>query len=122
MPKRVELRETYMRGWYELDADLLIESTAAEFFFDDPAEFGPVKRDGLAGYMLRWDQRTRALGANIRWSLSLESRQDKDGVLTDWEWWELNNSGLCGAAVVQTSDEGVLFERITYFDHAVTKV
>ncbi len=116
MSRRIELREAYMRGWYELNSDLLIESTAAEFFFDDPVETDPVKRKDLAEYMWRWEQRARARGGNNQWTLSLESRQDEDGILTDWEWWELDKANLCGVAVVQTSDAGVLFERITYFD------
>ena len=119
MSKRIEMREAYMRGWYELNAELLYQSTAVDFFFDDPVEPSPVNRDDLAAYMLRWDERTRALGGDNQWTLSLESRQDNDGILTDWEWWSLDGSGLCGAAVVQTSDAGVLFERITYFDRAV---
>jgi hypothetical protein len=36
--------------------------------------------------------------------------------LTDWEWWELIDSGLQGAALVLTGNAGVLLERITYFD------
>ena len=119
MSKRIELREAYMRGWYEMNADLLLESTAEEFFFDDPVEPAPVNRDGLADYMFRWDQRAKVRGGNNQWSLSLESRQDKAGILTDWEWWQLEDTDLCGAAVVQTSDAGVLFERITYFDRSL---
>ena len=116
MNKRVELREKYMRGWYEMNAELLLETTAADFVFDDPAEPVPVKRDNLVDYMHRWDKRTRSLGGNNEWILSLECRQDRNGILTDWEWWELVGSGLCGTAVIQTGDAGVMFERITYFD------
>ena len=39
--------------------------------------------------------------------------QDKDAILTDWEWWEVSGTSLQGAAVVLTSDAGVLLERIT---------
>ncbi len=31
----------------------------------------------------------------------------------------LRGTDLCGAAVVQTRDPGVLFERITYFDRNI---
>lgn len=105
-----------MRGWYEMDAELLLSTTTTDFIFDDPAEPEPVTRDGLVGYMHRWDKRTREQGANNEWILSLESRQDKEGILTDWEWWELVGSDLSGSAVVQTCDDGVMFERITYFN------
>lgn len=116
MSIRSEIRAGYMQGWYNLDADLLLETTSPEFIFDDPEEPEPVTRAMLVGYMHRWDARTRALGSNNHWILSNEVAEDKDGILTNWEWWELAGSGLHGAAVIQTSDEGVLFERITYFD------
>lgn len=99
-----------------MNAGLLLATTTSDFIFDDPAESTPVTRDGLEAYMHRWDQRTRAQGATNEWVLSLESRQDNDGILTDWEWWELVGSDLSGSAVVQTCDAGVMFERITYFD------
>ena len=84
--------------------------------FDDPAELAPVNRESLAEYMIRWDKRTRLLGATNEWDLSDRVRQDKDGILTDWEWWELTDTELCGMAIVKTRDDGVFFERITYFD------
>ncbi len=67
-------------------------------------------------YMNRWDKRSRALEADNRWRLTHESRIDENGVLTDWEWWGLIDSGLQGAALVLTGDTGVQLERITYFD------
>ena len=38
--RRVEVRERYIEGWYQLDAELLLSATAPEFTFDDPAEPG----------------------------------------------------------------------------------
>lgn len=118
MGKRADLRSLYMQGWYEMDAEKLLASTAEDFFFDDPVEPGPVKKDGLRDYMMRWEQRTRSAGATNQWKLSHEVRQDRAGVLTDWEWWELIGTNLSGSAVIQTSDRGVLLERITYFDRS----
>ncbi len=119
MSKRSEIRARYIQGWYRLNVDLLLETTNANFVFDDPAEPEPVTRAMLSDYMHRWDIRTRALGSTNQWVLSNEVREDKDGILTDWEWWELAGSGLQGTAIVQTSDEGVLLERITYFDRNI---
>ena len=87
--------------------------------FADPAEPQPVTRAMLEAYMHRWNKNIRAHGTEDQWKLTHELRQDKDGVLTDWEWWEVLESGLCGAAIVQTGDKGVLFERITYFDRNI---
>ena len=83
---RIELRETYMQGWYRMDIDRLLGSTAPGFIFDDPAEEAPVARDGLEAYMHRWDARLRALGGNNEWQLTHQLRKDENGVLTDWEW------------------------------------
>ena len=116
MTTRFELRTRYIEGWYELDADKLMSSTSQDFIFDDPAELEPVSRELLPDYMIRWDKRTRLLGATNVWNLSDEVRQDSDGILTDWEWWELVGTDLRGMAIVKTRDDGVFFERITYFD------
>ena len=116
MSKRVKIRARYIQGWYDLNADLLLETTSPDFIFDDPAEPEPVTRAMLVEYMHHWDARTRALGSTNQWILSNEVREDKNGILTDWEWWELVGSGLQGTAIVQTTDEGVISERITYFD------
>ena len=116
MTTRFELRTRYIEGWYELDADKLMSSTSQDFIFDDPAEPKPVSRELLPDYMIRWDKRTRSLGATNVWNLSDEVRQDSDGILTDWEWWELVGTDLRGMAIVKTRDDGVFFERITYFD------
>ena len=43
-------------------------------------------------------------------------RQDHDNLLTEWEWWEVLGTGVQGSAVVVTGDDGVVLERITYFD------
>ena len=116
MTTRFELRTRYIEGWYELDADKLMSSTSQDFIFDDPAEPEPVIRELLPDYMIRWAKRTRSLGATNVWNLSDEVRQDSDGILTDWEWWELVGTDLRGMAIVKTRDDGVFFERITYFD------
>ena len=119
MSKRERLRQRYMQAWYDLNAEELLATTSNKFIFDDPAEPEPVTRAMLEDYMHRWDKRPRVLGSDNRWNLTHELRQDRDGILTDWEWWEIIGTELCGAAIVQTSDEEVLSERITYFDRKI---
>lgn len=121
MSKRVDFRKNYMQGWYQMDADLLLAATANDFVFDDPVEPEPVQREMLISYMQRWDKRTRALGADNKWILTHEMRNDKNGILIDWEWWEVVGTDLQGAALVLTSDEGVFLERITYFDRKILR-
>ncbi len=95
-----------------MDAGKLMAATAEDFVFDDPAEAALVTWDGLPFYMERWLERA---GGHNEWVLSHEVRQDENGMLTDWEWWEVVGTGLSGSAVVTTSDQGVHLERITYF-------
>ena len=121
MTARFELRARYIEGWYELDAEKLVAAASSDFIFYDPAETSPVNKESLAQYMVRWDARTRLLGATNVWSLSDEVRQDNNGILTDWEWWELKGTELRGMAIVKTRNDGVFLERITYFDRAQQK-
>lgn len=114
--RRIQLREAYMQGWYEMKAENLVAVCAPEFIFDDPVEPEPVTRDMLPAYMQRWDERTRALGGSNQWRLTHEVREDNNGILTHWEWWELLDTSLQGAAIVLTGDDGVILERITYFE------
>ena len=116
MTDRFEHRATYIAGWYELDEEKLLASTHPDFIFDDPRETAPVNRDELGNYMRRWDNWTRGLGATNTWELSHEVRQDENGLLTDWEWWELVGTDIQGMAFVITGDDGVMLEKITYFD------
>ena len=102
-----------------MDEQKLISSTTEAFVFEDPREPGPITRHELGNYMRRWDVWTRSEGASNLWKLDYEVRQDKDGFLTDWEWWELAGTDICGMAFVVTSDMGVVVEKITYFDRKV---
>jgi len=119
MSKRVEFRERYLQGWYRMDAELLLSSVTPDFIFDDPAEPEPVTRAMLVDYMQRWDRRMRDAGGNNQWTLTHEFRRDENSLLIDWEWWQVVGSDLQGAAVVLTSEDGVLLERITYFDRKI---
>jgi hypothetical protein len=108
---RKKLRQLYIEGWYELNIKKLLAATAKDFKFFDPMERAPVDRDGLIRYMERWNAR---VGYKQEWRLSHETRKDQNGVLTDWEWWELVGTDFAGSAVVTTTDLGVTMEKITY--------
>ena len=116
MANRFILRNNYIEGWYQLNGKMLLASTTSDFIFEDPAEPSTITQIQLVDYMQRWDKRMRAAGANNEWRLDHEVRQDKNGILTDWEWWEVLNTSIRGMAMVQTNDEGVFYECITYFN------
>ncbi|MEQ8667061.1 MAG: hypothetical protein RIC16_15190 [Rhodospirillales bacterium] len=115
LPDRYGHRARYMTGWYEMDLEMLLSSTAPGFVFDDPAEPEPVTRETLSKYMQSWACRAAAAGSTGEWLLCDEVRVDRDGMLIDWEQWELVGTRMRGMALVKTTDEGVVLERITYF-------
>ena len=119
MKNRYQHRACYMEGWYEMEEQKLLSSTVDEFIFEDPRESAPVNRKQLGGYMRRWDAWTQSEGASNLWKLDYEVRQDKEGLLTDWEWWELTGTDIRGMAFVVTSDQGVVIEKIAYFDRKI---
>ena len=73
-----------------------------------------VTKETLRQYMRDWDARATAAGATGEWELSDVVNVDADGVLLCWEWWKVVGTDMEGAAVIKTTDEGVLSERIVY--------
>jgi hypothetical protein len=116
MTSRERLRAEYIAGWYEKDLVKLSGAIRADYIFDDPAESAPFTRQGLEAYMKRWDARAERKN---EWRIEHEARQDTNGILTDWHWWQVVGTNLNGAAVVMTSDEGVFLERIASFKRSV---
>jgi hypothetical protein len=49
--------------------------------------------------MKRWDARAERKN---EWRIEHEARQDTNGILTDWHWWQVVGTNLNGAAVVMT--------------------
>jgi len=39
----------------------------------------------------------------------------KDGAIVSWHWWSFIGTNYEGSAVTRTTDEGVRYERITYY-------
>ena len=115
MTDRFSHRETYIDGWYTLDADKLISSVTDDFVFDDPALTELITKATLAKYMVAWEEKVRSLGGTGEWELSNVVNHDQGGVLVCWEWWKCVGSGLEGAAIVKTTDAGVLSECIVYY-------
>ena len=115
MSKRAELRALYIEAWNTMDPEKLVSAVADDFLFDDPADPEPVTKAALADYMPRGPARAKALGATFRFEMSDKVVQDKDGVLLEWYWWKLTGTGLEGAAVIKTTDDGVVYERLTYY-------
>ena len=115
MSKRVQHRARYIDGWNSMDAEKLLLSITDDFVFDDPADPEPITKAMLVGYMPRWPEKAAALGAGFDFETVDKVVQDKDGILLEGYWWRLAGTDVEGSAVIKTSDEGVMSERLTYF-------
>jgi len=115
MSKRHDHLAAYVEGWRTMDVELVLSALADGFVFDDPARGEPVTKSTMAGYMSSWDERTRALSGSWRYENSHEVVDDRDGVLLRWKWWQFSGTDIQGSALTETGDDGMLFERITYY-------
>ncbi len=115
MSKRSDLRAQYIEGWETMNAAKLVSSVTDDFVFDDPAEAAPITKMELADYMPVWPERARALGADFDFHIVDKVEQDRDGALLEWYWWRLVGTDVEGSAVIRTTDEGVRYERLTYY-------
>jgi hypothetical protein len=98
-----------------MDAEKLVSAVADGFEFDDPADPESVTKATLADYMPRWPEKAEALGGTFDFHITDKVVQDEDGVLLEWYWWRLAGTDVEGAAVIKTTDEGVVSERLTYY-------
>ncbi len=115
MSRRAQLRALYIEGWETMDAEKLVSAVADGFEFDDPADPEPVTKAMLVDYMPRWPAKAATLGGAFAFDIIDKVVQDKDGVLLEWYWWRLAGTDVEGAAVIKTTDEGVVSERLTYY-------
>ncbi len=98
-----------------MDSAKILASVTDGFVFDDPAESEPVTKEMLAEYMPVWPKKAEALGTAFEFDIVDKVVQDKDGILLEWYWWRLAGTDVEGSAVIKTSDDGVMSERLTYF-------
>jgi hypothetical protein len=115
MSRRARLRALYIEGWETMDAEKLVSAVADGFEFDDPADPEPVTKATLVDYMPRWPEKAETLGGAFAFEITDKVVQDEDGVLLEWYWWRLAGTDVEGTAVIKTTDEGVVSERLTYY-------
>jgi hypothetical protein len=115
LSKRAQLRAQYIEGWNSMDLEKLLTSITEDFLFDDPTDPEAVTKEMLPAYLPRWPEKAGALGARFDFDIVDKVVQDRDGILLEWYWWRLTGTDVEGSAVIKTSDEGVIFEKLTYF-------
>ena len=115
MSKRTKKRSDYEEGWDTWNVDLLLSTLADDFVFDDPALPEPVTRANMADYMMSWEDRVKQLGGTGEIESTERVTVDEDGAIVAWNWWSFVGTKYEGSAVTRTTDEGVQYERITYY-------
>jgi hypothetical protein len=105
----------YGRGWDTWDANLLCASLPDGFFFDDSAFPQRITADTIPEYMASWRDRVRALGGTGEITSQDRVRADVDGAYITWRRWGFAATSYEGSSVTKTTDEGVLYERMTYY-------
>ena len=98
-----------------MDAGKLLASVSEHFLFDDPADPAPITKAGLVAYMPVWTGRAEALGGCFHIEIRDKVVADRDGLLLEWYQWRLAGTAVEGAALIKTSDQGVLLERLSYY-------
>ena len=98
-----------------MDGEKLLASITDDFVFDDPADPAPITKETLVAYMPCWPEKAAALGASFDFEMTEKVVEDRAGILTEWYWWRLIGTTVEGTAVILTSDQGVMSERLTYF-------
>ena len=115
MLERTEKRSDYGEGWDTWNADLLLSTLADDFVFDDPAMPESVTKANMADYMMGWMDRVKQLGGTGEIESTERVTIDEDEAIVAWNWWSFVGTKYEGSAVTRTTDEGVQYERITYY-------
>ena len=115
MTPRQAHRARYIEGWDLADPERLMASIAPGFRFDDPVDPEAITADTLVAYMPVWPARAAALGGSFDFEMTERTVTDRDGILIEWYWWALKGTSAEVSALIRTSDEGVMFEGLTYF-------
>lgn len=115
MSDRTKNRRDYEEGWDTWNADLLVSTLAESFVFDDPAMPEPVTKANMAKYMMGWKDRVKQLGGTGEIKSTERVTIDEDGAIVAWNWWSFVGTKYEGSAVTRTTDDGVQYERITYY-------
>ena len=115
MSDRAKNRRDYEEGWDTWNAELLISTLAEDFVFDDPAMPEPVTKANMLDYMMGWRDRVKQLGGTGEIESTERVTIDEDGAIVAWNWWSFVGTKYEGSAVTRTTDDGVQYERITYY-------
>ena len=107
------LLNTYIEGWAEADADLILGATAPNYCFHDPL-VGRFAHASLPRYFTLLHERFARAGAMKRRDVAFDLRGPIIGVYGLQFWREAPGLGLTGLTEIVIGPHGVMSERVAY--------
>src|SRR5262249_5668125 len=107
------LLDTYVDGWAEADADLILGATAPNYCFHDPL-VGRFARASLPRYFTLLHERFARAGAMKRRDVAFTLHGPMIGVRGLQFWREAPGLGLTGTTEIVIGPHGIVSERGAY--------
>ena len=107
------LLNTYVEGWAEADADLILSATAPNYCFHDPL-VGRFAHASLPRYFTLLYERFARAGAMKRCDVAFNLRGPIIGVGGLQFWREAPGLGLTGITEIVIGPHGIVSERVAY--------
>jgi hypothetical protein len=107
------LLDTYVEGWAEADADLILGATAPSYCFHDPL-IGRFARASLPRYFTLLHEKFARAGAMKRRDVAFDLRGPMIGVPGLQFWREAPRLGLTGITEIVVGPHGIVSERVAY--------
>jgi len=107
------LLDTYVEGWAEADADLILGATAPSYCFHDPL-VGRFGRASLPRYFILLHETFARAGAMKRRDVAFNLHGPITTVRGLQFWREAPGLGLTGVTEIVIGPHGVMSERVAY--------
>lgn len=107
------LLATYVEGWAEADADVILSATAPGYYFDDPL-VGRFARASLPRYFILLHERFARADAMKRRDVAFILRGPIVGTRGLQFWREAPGIGLTGMSEIIVGPHGIVAERTAY--------
>jgi hypothetical protein len=107
------LLDTYLEGWAEADADLILSASAPNYCFHDPL-VGRFAHASLPRYFLLLHEKFARAGAMKRRDVAFILCGPMTGT-HGWQFWrEAPVLGLTGTSEIVMGPHGIMSERVAY--------
>jgi hypothetical protein len=107
------LLDTYIEGWAEADADLILGAVAHNYCFHDPL-VGLFAHASLPRYFILLHEKFARAGATKRRDVAFILRGPMIGMHRLEFWREAPALGLTGSSEIVIGPQGIVSERVVY--------